>query len=1399
MPAAPTVTATNGCGASFAVSFEETTSTTSCGSSTITRTWTAPDGCNGLITASQIIKLSDSPTITLNGVPADATVACGQTIPAVPTVTGTDDCGLNYTVNFTETQTGSDCGSYTLLRTWSAASACGVTEIGSQTITVEGGSAVTLAGVPADATVACGQTVPGAASVTATDACGQSYIVNYNETQSGSTCGSYVLTRTWSAASTCGGTATASQTITVEGGSAVTLAGVPADATVACGQTVPGAASVTATDACGQSYIVNYNETQSGSTCGSYVLTRIWNAASTCGGTATASQTITVEGGSAITLAGVPADATVACGQIVPGAATVTATDACGNNYTVNYNETQSGVSNGSYVLTRTWSAASSCGGTATASQTITVEGGSAITLAGVPANTTITCGQAVPAVANVTAVDAAGNSYTVYLNETQSGTTCSSYVLTRTWSASDNCDNTVTASQEITVEGAAAISFFDVPADVTIACGQATPAKAPVYARDACGVSYIVSFTETQTNATTCGSSNTITRVWSATDACGNISSATQTLIVEGTPIISLSGVPADVTVSCDAVPSAANVIASDACGTNYGVALQEIIINVNCPQSYQIKRTWTSDDVCGSNASAIQLITVLDETAPELTCPDDMTFSINLGDPITWEEPVATDNCGIVELIASHPNGGIFDAGVTVVTYTATDECNNTTNCDFEIDVAISAPQLSACQEDIQITCSGTEQGIVTWSPPAIDLSCSSCAANPEIPGFLYMGERGGHRYYCSDTETTWHQANAIATQMGGYLAAIDDPAENDYLASFLTNQHAFIGLNDENSEGNFSWSNGQTLNFGNWYTNQPNNYANAQHYVQLLYNGQWNDESANKLGEFIVEIPCVEVTYSANGALNGGTFPAGTTTVTYKMQDKCGNIQNCDFDVTVTTDITMETPEDIVVECNGANGAVVSWVPPTATSCCNSCPAEGEELPGFIYMGSYNGHQYYCSKEPAKWQTANAICNQYGGYLASINSADENDFLAAFLTTQSVFIGGNDRAQEGNFTWASKEPNTYSNWYPGQPNNANGNQDYVQMLGNGLWDDIFNNAQLEFVLELPCTDVYQTDGPTNGTVFPIGTTTVTYEAGDDCGNVTTQSFNVTVNECAQNQNAYSNQCKGQGKSTDYLWINHIRVGELNNRSGNNGGYGNFTSYAASMSAGSSQSLYCYPGFGQGTYYVNWACWIDYNGDGDFNDPNEEVFVYRHYNALRVNFKVPHATVSGPVRMRIAMKYGDYATPCEIFEDGEVEDYTIILSSYGLRTTTASSRSSETFEVEVLEDADLPTPTGEALPTAIAATETAIPAVTPEMEVKVYPNPVQHELSIDIAGYEAIDGQLQIFNQLGQQVHQVNLDNQSTQQVKLDVREYMEGIYNIQLTNGTEEPVTKQFIKIR
>ena len=163
----------------------------------------------------------------------------------------------------------------TLTRTWTATNACGETEDVIQQITVQGSAAITLAGVPADATISCGQAIPTAPTVTAKDACGSTYNVSFNETQSGNSCGSYSLTRTWTAADGCGGTTSASQTITVQGGAAITLAGVPADATIGCGQAVPTPPSVTAKDACGNTYTVSFNETQSGNSCGSYSLSLI--------------------------------------------------------------------------------------------------------------------------------------------------------------------------------------------------------------------------------------------------------------------------------------------------------------------------------------------------------------------------------------------------------------------------------------------------------------------------------------------------------------------------------------------------------------------------------------------------------------------------------------------------------------------------------------------------------------------------------------------------------------------------------------------------------------------------------------------------------------------------------------------------------------------------------------------------------------------------------------------------------------------------------------------------------------------------------------------------------------------------------------------------------------------
>jgi hypothetical protein len=52
---------------------------------------------------------------------------------------------------------------------------------------------------------------------------------------------------------------------------------------------------------------------------------------------------------------------------------------------------------------------------------------------------------------------------------------------------------------------------------------------------------------------------------------------------------------------------------------------------------------------------------------------------------------------------------------------------------------------------------------------------------------------------------------------------------------------------------------------------------------------------------------------------------------------------------------------------------------------------------------------------------------------------------------------------RAGDGTFTWylGSRFAMGYQNWSPGEPNDAGGNEDYVQMYPDGRWNDLANTT--------------------------------------------------------------------------------------------------------------------------------------------------------------------------------------------------------------------------------------------------------------------------------------------------------------------------------------------------
>src|SRR5262249_7142054 len=105
---------------------------------------------------------------------------------------------------------------------------------------------------------------------------------------------------------------------------------------------------------------------------------------------------------------------------------------------------------------------------------------------------------------------------------------------------------NSSSQTQTITVNDDTAPVITSIPADVTVQCAGAVPAPndAAVVASDNCGAAPVVAHSD-QTIPGTCANKFVIKRTYTATDACGNMSSRTQTITVNDTNAPVITSIP--------------------------------------------------------------------------------------------------------------------------------------------------------------------------------------------------------------------------------------------------------------------------------------------------------------------------------------------------------------------------------------------------------------------------------------------------------------------------------------------------------------------------------------------------------------------------------------------------------------------------------------------------------------------------------------------------------------------------------------------------------------------------------------------------------------------------------------------------------------------------------------
>lgn len=106
-------------------------------------------------------------------------------------------------------------------------------------------------------------------------------------------------------------------------------------------------------------------------------------------------------------------------------------------------------------------------------------------------------------------------------------------------------------------------------------------------------------------------------------------------------------------------------------------------------------------------------------------------------------------------------------------------------------------------------------------------------------------------------------------------------------------------------------------------------------------------------------------------------------------------------------------------------------------------------------------FNGHSYQRFDTGMSWTSAKVFCETKGAHLATVTSQAEHDFIANNFAPRDLWLGASDAASEGNWAWVTGEPWAFTNWYPGEPNNFGGVENYLVTDTSVLkkWNDVPN----------------------------------------------------------------------------------------------------------------------------------------------------------------------------------------------------------------------------------------------------------------------------------------------------------------------------------------------------
>jgi hypothetical protein len=694
--------------------------------------------------------VEDKEAPVLSGTFRNIEVECDE-VPLPCEVEASDDCDEYVNVEFNENETPGTCDEERIISyTWTATDQCGNTVSENQQVTVVDTIPPVFSGLPPhELTVDC-DAIP-TFNVAVTDNCDSNPTLDPVEDVTEQLYDhDYVKTITWTAKDDCGNSRDYATKITVQDPEDPILIGVPDDIHTTC-DNVPDQAEVEGTDNCCPQYQLDVQPDQQriDGTCeNSYSLVNTWFVEDCSHNTAFASQTVTVEDKQAPIFHGLPSYEVVKCDQIPPNV-TVTVTDNCDDEPSLWPSEdTAPGSCKTQYKILRTWSAADVCGNAASYTQTIVTYDDHAPVLHNIPQDTTVQCQFLyLDVLPDVT--DNCDEYIDVeHVSSKKEGSCEYDWVYIRHFSASDDCGNTVTASQTVTLIDDEPPYWTDQPAESIKSEYPEEPEVPAALAADNCEYEPEITFNERKLQfGYVCPKAYRLVRAWFVIDVCGNMGPPIyQHVVIDDheAPQFILP-IPQDETAICDDIPPPPPVHAVDHY-EEITVTLKEETDYGSCNHDYDIIRTWYAEDSCGNLNSTVATVSVEDNEAPDMfNTPDDLTLECESPPPATI---TAEDNCdGYVDV------NFVSEEEVETISYNAdnsvpwktvyrlwsvADNCGNSNSWAQTIKIFDTKnPEFHKYATNVVYECDD-----VPTSPPEIRYS-DECDSNPSASLQTYRGE--------------------------------------------------------------------------------------------------------------------------------------------------------------------------------------------------------------------------------------------------------------------------------------------------------------------------------------------------------------------------------------------------------------------------------------------------------------------------------------------------------------------------------------------------------------------------------------------------------------------------------------------------------------------------------